>query len=71
MKNRINCDDDYDDDNDATVCNTKSPCPLYTVFTRVIHALFNQNFLSKFRVRDLCDETILRRSIMKLRYDNQ
>jgi hypothetical protein len=36
----------------------------YTVFTRVIHALFfNQNFVSKFRVRDLCEETILRRFI--------
>ena len=42
-----------------------------TVFTRVIHALFlNQNFVSKFRVRDLCEETILRRFIMKLKCDN-
>jgi hypothetical protein len=33
-----------------------------TVFTGVIHALFfNQNFVSKFRVRDLCEETILRK----------
>ena len=33
----------------------------YTVFTRVIHSLFNQNFVSKFRVRHLCEETILRK----------
>jgi len=42
-----------------------------TVFTRVNHALFNQNFVSKFRVRDLCEETILRWFIMKLKCDNQ
>jgi len=43
-----------------------------TVFTRVIHALFfNKNFVSKFRVRHLCAETILRRFIMKLKCDNQ
>ena len=41
------------------------------MFIRVIHALFNQNFVSKFRVRDLCEETILRRFIMKLKCDNQ
>ena len=41
------------------------------VFTRVIHAVFNQNFVSKFRVRDLCEETILRRFIMNLKCDNQ
>ena len=41
-----------------------------TVFTRVIH-IFNQNFVSKFRVRDLCEETILPRFIMKIKCDNQ
>ena len=43
----------------------------YRIYLRNSRTFLNQNFVSKFRVRDLCEETILRRFIMKLKCDNQ
>ena len=36
-------------------------CVNYRIYSRNSRTFFNQNFVSKFRVRDLCEETILRR----------
>ena len=33
----------------------------YRIYSRNSRTFFNQNFVSKFRVRDLCEETILRK----------
>ena len=33
----------------------------YRIYSRNSRTFFNQNFVSKFRVRDFCEETILRK----------
>ena len=47
------------------------PIGAYRIYSRNSRIFFNQNFVSNFRVRDLCEETILRWFIMKLKCDNQ
>ena len=37
----------------------------YRIYSRNSRTFFNKNVVSKLRVRDLCEETILRRFIMK------
>ena len=44
---------------------------LHAACLKLLVLFLNQNFVSKFRVRDLCEQTILRRFIMKLKCDNQ
>ena len=57
--------------------SSKNIFPLHRILSYVPYLLayfthfFNQNFVSKFRVRDLCEETILLSFIMKLKCDNQ